>query len=119
MRRALSIALSVAAAAQSAAVAADAERGRALYESRCVGCHSLDGNRTGPSHRGVFGRGAGSVASYAYSPALRDSRLVWNAATLDRWLANPERLVPGQRMNYSVPGAEDRADLIAYLRRAH
>ncbi len=115
------IALSAAAlsAAPSVALAADAERGRTLYESRCVACHSLDGNRAGPSHRGVFGRMAGTVPGYAYSPALRDARLVWGAASLDRWLVNPEALVPGQRMNYSISDAGERADLIAYLRRAH
>jgi cytochrome c len=109
----------IALSASAAAVAADAERGKALYESRCIGCHSLDADRVGPRHRGVFGRRAGAVAGYAYSPALGNAALVWDRATLDRWLANPERLVPGQRMNYSVPEPEDRADLIEYLRRTN
>lgn len=100
------------------AVAADAERGRALYESRCIGCHSLDANRVGPKHRGLFGRVAGTVPGYAYSPALRDARLVWDAASLERWLADPGRFLPGQRMNYSVSDAGDRADLIRYLELA-
>ena len=95
---------------------ADAERGRMLYDSRCIGCHSLDANRVGPAHRGVFGRKAGAAEDYDYSPALRNARLVWDARTLDRWLADPERLVPGQRMGYSVAEPADRADLIAYLR---
>jgi len=95
---------------------ADAERGRMLYDSRCAGCHSLDANRVGPAHRGVFGRQAGAAQDYDYSPALRNAHLVWDARTLDRWLANPEQVVPGQRMGYSVAEAADRADLIAYLR---
>jgi cytochrome c len=97
------------------AQAADAARGKELYESRCAGCHSLDQDRIGPRHRGLVGRKAGSVAGFGYSPALRASRIVWSAQTLDRWLADPERLIPGQRMNYSVPDAADRAALIAYL----
>ncbi|HEY1288774.1 MAG TPA: c-type cytochrome [Burkholderiales bacterium] len=97
------------------AQAADPERGKALYESRCSGCHSLDQDRVGPRHRGVVGRKAGSVAGFEYSAALRASRVVWSAKTLDAWLANPERLIPGQRMNYSVPDDADRAALIAYL----
>jgi len=97
------------------AQAADATRGKELYESRCAGCHSLDQDRVGPRHRGLIGRKAGAVAGFEYSPALRASRIVWSTPTLDRWLANPERLIPGQRMNYSVPEAADRAALIAYL----
>ena len=97
------------------AQAADPERGKALYESRCSGCHSLDQDRVGPHHRGVVGRKAGAVAGFEYSPALRASRIVWSARTLDAWLAGPERLIPGQRMNYSVPDAADRAALIEYL----
>jgi cytochrome c len=91
------------------------ERGRDLYESRCAGCHSLDHDRIGPRHRGVVGRKAGSVAGFDYSPALRASRIEWGPRTLDAWLSEPERLIPGQRMNYSVPEAADRAALIAYL----
>jgi cytochrome c len=106
----------IALSASVAAVAADAERGRMLYETRCVGCHSLDANRVGPKHRGVIGRAAGTVPGYAYSPALRDARLVWNAASLERWLTDPETLLPGQRMNFSVSDPADRADLIEYLR---
>lgn len=97
--------------------AGDPARGAELYEQRCAGCHSLDANRIGPMHRGVVGRRAGSVKEFAYSDALRKSKLTWNEANLDRWLANPEALVPGQRMGYSVAAAADRADLIAYLRR--
>jgi cytochrome c len=97
------------------AQAADATRGKELYESRCTGCHSLDQDRVGPRHRGLIGRKAGAVAGFEYSSALRASRIVWSAPTLDRWLANPERLIPGQRMNYSVSEAADRAALIAYL----
>lgn len=91
------------------------DRGMALYQARCTACHSPDHNRAGPAHRGVFGRHAGSVPGYDYSPALKASSLVWTRENLDRWLAGPERLVPGQKMGYSVPDAQDRSDLIAYL----
>ena len=94
----------------------NASRGRALYESRCIGCHSIDANRVGPAHRGVFGRRAGAAPDYEYSAALRDAMLLWSEENLDRWLTNPEALMPGQKMSYRVAGAEDRADLIAYLR---
>jgi len=96
----------------------DAGRGQKLYQTRCIACHSLDSNRVGPAHRAVFGRQAGTVLGYDYSAALGKSTLVWNAVTLDRWLANPEALIPGQKMGYSVRDPRDRADLIAYLKTA-
>ena len=93
----------------------DAQRGKALYDSRCTSCHSLDHSRIGPAHRGVFGRHAGQVVGFEYSPALRRSHVVWNARALDRWLTNPELFIPGQKMSYTVPDAQDRADIIAFL----
>ena len=95
----------------------DAARGERLYESRCIGCHSLDANRIGPMHRGVYGRRAGSVEDFDYSPALADTTVVWDDETLDRWLTDPNSLIPGQRMNFRVKKAADRADIIAFLRR--
>jgi cytochrome c len=93
----------------------DAQRGNALYDSRCTACHSLDHSRIGPAHRGVFGRHVAQVVGFDYSPALRRSHVIWNARSLDRWLTNPERFIPGQKMGYSVPDAQDRADIIAFL----
>lgn len=98
------------------AAVGDAARGQELYESRCIACHSVDANRVGPKHRGVFGRKAGGAADYGYSDAVRMSPVVWTAETLDRWLENPQKLIPGQRMNFRVREAADRSDLIAYLK---
>jgi cytochrome c len=102
--------------AAGTAAAGDAQRGARLYEQRCGGCHSVDQNRVGPAHRGVFGRRAGGMPGFAYSNALAKSTLRWNADSLDRWLADPEATIPGQAMGYRVEDARDRADLIAYLR---
>jgi cytochrome c len=96
--------------------AGDAVRGQQLYESRCIGCRAVDQNRVGPAHPGVFGRRAGRVAGYDYSAALRVSRVVWSEKTLNAWLANPQRMIPGQKMGFRVTEAADRADLIAYLK---
>ena len=104
-------------AAMPAAAGQDAGRGELLYEQRCSACHSLDADRTGPHHRGVFGRRAGSVGGFAYSSALQRANIVWDRDTLDAWLGNPEVLIPGQRMGYSVENATDRDDIIAYLRQ--
>lgn len=111
-----------AAAACAAAVtptlaAGDADSGRMLYQARCAACHSLDYNGVGPAHRGVVGRAAAQAKGFAYSEALKSSHLVWTEEALDRWLADPEKAAPGQRMGISVPDAKERADLIAYLKR--
>lgn len=90
-------------------------QGRTLYESRCGGCHSVDAHRVGPLHRNLIGRQAGHAPDFTYSPALQSSSVVWSAKTLDQWLSNPEALIPGQRMNYSVRSAEDRRLIIEYL----
>jgi len=93
----------------------NAVRGQMRYEARCGGCHSPDMNRVGPRHNGVFGRRAASVSDYNYSAALKASGLVWDAATLDKWLAGPPKLVPGTKMGISVADPTDRQDIIAYL----
>ena len=97
--------------------AADAHRGATLYEERCTGCHSLDANRVGPKHRGVFGRKAGGVSEFRYSTGVGSSTVVWNEATLDRWLASPQGFIAGARMGFRIGDAADRADLIAFLKR--
>ncbi len=103
--------------ASDVACAGDAARGRTLYETRCGACHSIDTHRVGPAHQNVFGRKAGSARDYDYSNALRTSQIIWNEKTLREWLADPEKLIPGQRMSYSVPDPAARDDLIAYLKQ--
>jgi cytochrome c len=96
----------------------DSERGQSLYQSRCTACHSLEYNGVGPAHQGVFGRTAGKTSGYLYSEALKSSKVVWTDKMLNLWLADPEKFIPGQKMGISVPDANERADLIAYLKKA-
>jgi cytochrome c len=103
--------------AASNAAGGDAEHGQSLYQSKCTACHSIEYNGVGPAHKGVYGRKAGSAADYAYSEALKRSDVVWNDKTLNKWLTNPEKLIPGQKMGFSVPNPKERADLIAYLKQ--
>lgn len=118
-RVALRAALLLTAATGAAAGAApNVARGEAIY-ARCAACHALAQNRVGPKHCGLFGRTAGSVPNFDYSSAMKKAHIVWNAQTLDRFLASPLKVVPGTAMTYDgVPDAEERADLIAYLREA-
>lgn len=99
----------------AARAAGDAAHGEQLYQG-CQDCHSLDTNDIGPMHRGVFGRKAGSVADYSYSAALKNSGIVWDETTLDQWLTDPQKLVPGAKMFYHLDEARDRADVIQYLK---
>ena len=103
----------------AARAAGDAVNGAKVYAARCVACHTIDASVAGPAHRGVVGRKAGSVVGFDYSPAVKASRIVWTEKNLDRWLSNPEKFIPGQRMFFSVSDAKERADLIAYLKTQH
>jgi nitrite reductase (NO-forming) len=112
--------------AQAAAPApADARAANAAGQQvfkKCQACHSLEPgkNLLGPSLSAIVGRKAGSEPSYSYSPAMKQAGLVWDRATLDAYLADPEKVVPGNKMPF--PGLktdQDRADLIAFLSAAN
>lgn len=112
------MALGAAATAGGAAAAPDVLRGEQIYV-RCMACHALARDRVGPRHCGLLGRRAGSVPGFAYSPAMKDSKLVWDEKTLDLFLKSPTKLVPGTFMTYDgVPEPQERQDLIAYLKKA-
>lgn len=101
------------------AIAADAARGEQLYTSRCGACHSLTDNGAGPRHRGLLGRKAGTQPGFTYSDALVHSGIVWNETLLDRWIQNPNALVPGNHMMVQLASdPADRADIIAFLIKA-
>jgi cytochrome c len=101
--------------------AADLGRGEVLGLA-CAACHRFraeEGTLIGPHLQGVFGRPAASVPNFPYSPALRESGLVWTPRSLEAWLANPAGFVEGTTMAFTgYRSAEDRRDLIAYLLRA-
>ena len=86
--------------------------------AQCAACHTVQPGRNGfgPSLAGVAGRRAASLPGYAYSEALKKSGLTWNAATLERWLKGPRKLVPGTRMPFGgIPDAAKRKQVVDYL----
>ncbi len=111
--------LSKSAGGSEAALAGDGDavHGKAVFEKRCTGCHAMDADREGPRLAGVFGRRAGSVPGFTYSAGLKSSGLTWTDATLEKWLSDPDMVVKDNNMSFSVPKADERRDLIAYLKQ--
>jgi cytochrome c len=106
------------ASTKDAASPARIEAGRKLF-ARCAGCHQVGpnaGNIFGPQLNGVLGREAGGVAGYAYSPALKASKLVWDERTLSAFIRDSEVVIPGNKMRFMNFMSEQQArDIVAYL----
>src|SRR5262245_19150136 len=95
----------------------DPKRGEKVFEN-CRACHAVDGktNEVGPGLHDVFGRRAGDRDDFRYSPALKRSGITWTPETLDTFIADPQKMVPANRMPYDgLPSARDRSDLIIYM----
>lgn len=109
------------ATSQDAKADGDIVRGEQLFK-QCVACHSIteSKNKVGPHLIKVVGRKPASVEGFAYSPKMKEfaqSAPIWDEATLDRYLENPRKLVPGTKMAFGgLKKPEDRVDLIAYLK---
>jgi cytochrome c len=96
----------------------DPIRGQALFDRRCTGCHALTQSHEGPRLQGVYGRTTGAVPGFAYSDALKKATVVWNDQTLEKWLADPDAFLPGNNMDFLLPKAQDRKDIVAYLKKS-
>lgn len=101
--------------------AADLGAGQKIF-ARCRICHTTAAgapSTVGPNLHGLFGRKAGSLPGFDYSPAMKASGVTWNADTLTKYLRDPRGFIPGNRMAF--PGIEndaELADLVAYLKQA-
>ena len=98
-------------------LAQDPAKGQDLFERRCGGCHSLDRDKEGPRLRGVYGRVSGTVPSFKYSDALKTAHITWDSASLDKWLTDTDKLIPENDMTFRVVKAEERSEIIAYLKQ--
>jgi len=113
------LALLILSAAPVALAQGNAQRGAKLFP-QCAACHALEPGRnlTGPSLANLFGRKAGTVPGFVrYSDALKRSGVTWDEKTLDAWLKDPVKFIPGNDMTF--PGIKDdetRRELIAYLK---
>lgn len=103
-------------AAAPASAAGDVAKGEKVFR-KCKACHGVDGkNKVGPHLDGVFGRKAGAVEGFAYSPAMKDSGITWDEASLGTFLADPKGAIKGTKMIFAgIKKEDERADVIAYL----
>lgn len=113
--------LAAALTALLAPLAAHAEDLEISFNDHCRECHSFlkDDNRLGPSLYGVVGRKAGTEPGYAYTQSMKDSGVTWDEATLDKWIADPGAVVPGNGMSPPYSGIADpevRQRIIAFLK---
>ncbi len=96
--------------------------GAALFRNQCATCHTLDPSlppRQGPTLAGVIGRRAGSVPGFHYSPGFAHADWTWDAARLDRWITNPQAMIPGAVMPYRQADPAIRHLIIQYLQEQH
>ena len=108
----------VAASTTAAYAAGDAKAGADVFK-RCAVCHTSEkggGDGLGPNLSGVFGRKSASRPGFAYSMELKKSGLVWNEANLTKWVAGPQRVVPGTKMTFAgLSSKKQQADVVVYL----
>lgn len=112
------MALAAGALTLGTAHAANVSHGKSVFQSQCAMCHSTEPgqNGIGPSLAGVYGQPAAATPGFRFSPALKNAKIIWTAAALDKFLANPQADVPGTKMPYmGMSNASNRADIIAYL----
>jgi cytochrome c len=93
-----------------------AKHGKELFDKRCGGCHALDRDKEGPRLGGVYGRAAGAISSFQYSGPLQKSKIMWTDETLDKWLTDPEKMVPDSDMAFHVESADERREIISFLK---
>lgn len=103
------------------ALAQEPDAGQLVFNNTCRTCHTMrqGDNRLGPNLAGIVGRKAGSLSDYGYSSSMKNADLTWDKANLDRFIANPDQVVPGNNMKPygGLSSADERAKLIAYLEK--
>lgn len=95
----------------TSATAGDPIRGKAVFNKRCTGCHSLTENREGPRLQGVYGRISGFVPGFPYSDTLKSANIAWNDQSLSQWLSDPDAFLPGNNMDFDMPRPQERKDM--------
>jgi cytochrome c len=99
---------------------ADVAKGQLVFNNACRTCHTTKegDNRLGPHLNKIVGRKAGSLPNYGYSSAMKSADFVWDEAKLNRFIANPDEIVPGNNMRPygGLASADERSKILTFLR---
>ena len=116
----MAVALALSLALTEIAAAADDASGEQVFNNNCRTCHSWkqDDNRLGPNLHGIVGRKAGSANGFAYSQSMKNSGVTWDEATLDKFIAGPDTVVPNNNMKpyTGISDAGTRKQIIDFLK---